>query len=47
VKPEYGFEFLDGMSTATAKYIINREVGHGILEKYGIERLENKDDTIL
>jgi hypothetical protein len=35
-------EFLDGMSTGTAKFIINREVSADILEKYDIKELENK-----
>lgn len=41
-EPEPGFEFLDGMSTGTARFIIDREVDPGILEKYDIKELENK-----
>ena len=37
-----GFEFLDGMSTGTARFIIDREVDAAILEKYSIKELENK-----
>ena len=37
-----GFEFLDGMSTGTARFIIDREVGPDLLEKYDIKDLENK-----
>jgi len=39
---EPGLEFLDGMSTGTARFIIDREVDPGILEKYDIKELENK-----
>ncbi len=42
VGPEPGFEFLDGMSTGTARFIIDREVDPDILEKYDITELENK-----
>ncbi len=42
VGPEPGFEFLDGMSTGTARFIIDREVNPDILEKYDIKELENK-----
>ena len=42
VGPEPGFEFLDGMSTGTARFIIDRKVDPDILEKYGITELENK-----
>ena len=41
-KPEPGFEFLDGMSTATARFIIDREVGQDQLEKYDIKVIANK-----
>jgi hypothetical protein len=41
-KPEPGFEFLDGMSTATARFIIDREVGRDQLEKYDIKDIANK-----
>ena len=37
-----GFEFLDGMSTGTARFIIDREVDPDILRKYDIKELENK-----
>jgi hypothetical protein len=40
--PEPGFEFLDGMSTGTARFIIDREVDPDILKKYDIKELENK-----
>jgi hypothetical protein len=36
------FDFLDGMSTGTARFIIDREVDPAILEKYNIKELENK-----
>ena len=42
VEPERGFEFLAGMSTGTARFIIDREVDPAILEKYNIKELENK-----
>ena len=42
VESEPGLEFLDGMSTGTARFIIDREVGTDILEKYDIKDLENK-----
>jgi hypothetical protein len=42
VQPEPGFEFLDGMSTGTARFIIDREVDPDILGKYDIKGLENK-----
>ena len=42
VGSEPGLEFLDGMSTGTARFIIDREVGADILEKYDIKELENK-----
>jgi hypothetical protein len=42
VGPEPGLEFLDGMSTGTARFIIDREVDPDILEKYDITELENK-----
>jgi hypothetical protein len=40
--PEADVEFLDGMSTGTARFIIDREVTGDVLEKYEIENLENK-----
>ena len=40
--PEPGLEFLDGMSTGTARFIIDREVNPDLLEKYDIKDLENK-----
>ena len=42
VESEPGLEFLDGMSTGTARFIIGREVSTDILEKYDIKDLENK-----
>ena len=42
MESEPGFEFLDGMSTGTARFIIDREVDPDILEKYNIKELENK-----
>ena len=42
VEPGPGFEFLDGMSTGTARFIIDREVSTDLLEKYDIKELENK-----
>ena len=39
---ESGLEFLDGMSTGTARFIIDREVGANILKKYDIMDLEKK-----
>ena len=43
VKSDPGLEFLDGMSTGTARFIIDREVGADILKKYDIKELENRD----
>jgi hypothetical protein len=42
VESEPGLEFLDGMSTGTARFIIDREVSPDQLEKYDIKDLENK-----
>jgi len=42
VESEPGLEFLDGMSTGTARFIIDREISPDLLEKYNIEDLENK-----
>jgi len=42
VESEPGLEFLDGMSTGTARFIIDREISPDHLEKYNIEDLENK-----
>ena len=42
VEAEPGLEFLDGMSTGTARFIIDREVSPDQLEKYDIRDLENK-----
>jgi hypothetical protein len=42
VNLEPGLEFLDGMSTGTARFIIDREFSSDILEKYNIKDLENK-----
>jgi hypothetical protein len=39
---EPGLEFLDGMSTGTARFIIDREISSELLEKYSIKDLENK-----
>ena len=39
---EPGLEFLDGMSTGTARFIIDRVVNPDLLEKYDIKDLENK-----
>lgn len=42
VESEPGLEFLDGMSTGTARFIIEREVNPDLLEKYDIKDMENK-----
>ena len=42
VELEPGLEFLDGMSTGTARFIIDREFSPDILGKYDIKDLENK-----
>jgi hypothetical protein len=42
VNLEPGLEFLDGMSTGTARFIIDREFSPDLLEKYDIKDLENK-----
>jgi hypothetical protein len=42
VESEPGLEFLDGMSTGTAKFIIDRKISTDLLEKYDIKDLENK-----
>jgi hypothetical protein len=42
VESEPGLEFLDGMSTGTARFIIDREISTDLLEKYDIKDLENK-----
>ena len=39
---EVGIEFLDGMSTGTARFIIDRKVSGDVLKKYEIKDLENK-----
>lgn len=39
---EPGLEFLDGMSTGTARFIIDREISPELLEEYDIMDLENK-----
>jgi len=39
---ETGLEFMDGMSTGTARFIIDREFSPDLLEKYDIKDLENK-----
>jgi hypothetical protein len=41
-EPEVGIEFLDGMSTGTARFIIDRKVTADVLEKYEVKDLENK-----
>ena len=40
--PEVGIDFLDGMSTGTARFIIDRRVSGDILKKYEISDLENQ-----
>jgi hypothetical protein len=40
IEPE--LEFLDGMSTGTARFIIDREISSELFEKYNIKDLENK-----
>ena len=40
--PQVGIEFLDGMSTGTARFIIDRKITGDVLEKYEIKDLENK-----
>jgi hypothetical protein len=42
VESEPGLGFLDGMSTGTARFIIDREVDPTTLENYNIKELENK-----
>lgn len=42
IEPDAGFDFLDGMSTGTARFIIDREISSELLEKYNIKDLENK-----
>ena len=42
MQSEPGLEFLDGMSTGTAGFIIDREVNPDLLEKYDIKDMENK-----
>lgn len=39
---QVGIDFLDGMSTGTARFIIDRKVTGDVLEKYEIKDLENK-----
>jgi hypothetical protein len=39
---EVGIDFLDGMSTGTARFIIDRKVTGDVLKKYEIKDLENK-----
>ena len=41
-KSEFGLEFLDGMSTGTARFIIDREVDPDVLKNYHVKDLENK-----
>ncbi|CAB1059487.1 hypothetical protein D1BOALGB6SA_4249 [Olavius sp. associated proteobacterium Delta 1] len=42
VNLEPGLEFLDGMSTGTARFIIDREISPEILEKYDIKDLASR-----
>jgi hypothetical protein len=35
-------EIFDGMSTGTARIVIDREVGRQIMEKYNLKGIENK-----
>jgi hypothetical protein len=42
VNLEPGLEFLDGMVTGTARFIIDREISTDLLESYDIKDLENK-----
>jgi hypothetical protein len=37
-----GFEFLEGMSTGTARFIIDRKVSDDVLAKYEIQDMKNK-----
>ena len=39
---EVGIDFLDGMSTGTARFIIDRKVTGDVLQKYEVQDLENK-----
>lgn len=39
---EIGIDFLDGMSTGTARFIIDREVSVDILKDYEIKDMTNK-----
>ncbi len=40
--PEVGIDFLDGMSTGTARFIIDRKVSGDILKKYEIQDMQNQ-----
>lgn len=40
--PEVGIDFLDGMSTGTARFIIDRRVSGDILKEYEIQDMENQ-----
>ena len=42
VGQEAGLEFLDGISTGTSRFIIDREFSPDILENHDIKDLENK-----
>ena len=39
---EVGIDFLDGMSTGTARFIIDRKVSGDILKKYEIKDMQNQ-----
>ena len=39
---QMGIDFLDGMSTGTARFIIDKKVSDDVLEKYEVADLENK-----
>jgi hypothetical protein len=38
---ETDIEFLDGMSTGTARFILERKVNKDVLEQYGVKNIEN------
>ncbi len=42
MEAEPGLDFLDGMSTGTARFIIDREVDPDVLKNYHVKDLENK-----
>ncbi len=39
---EVGIDFLDGMSTGTARFIIERKVSGNILKQYEIQNMQNQ-----